>query len=786
MRRRLRTLASSASVAATVALFAASACSHDGGDTSTSTASSSSSTTSASGTGGGAPVLDVCVTSRTAAPFGGSDACPAALPPADSLDQALASRSLGRCDVRFDDANVALSGWPTPMLFDAHRLPDFTPLHHGPLRLVPYGRDLAGGLDESLASDAPVSRALAELSLRRGRPLAGACFALGAYVAAPGDDAPLATSIAVLFSRRGASADVSALRASVAGIPLDLQARLAPVVGALDLASDEVEAALGPAIATASDRTFLARAASLYYPGGYNLPLDAAHVAKLDAVDVGKLTEAAALLSATIEAAKLADVPDATFARAEIDTPIGEIVLSDSSADHYAKGSAADGALLLFDLGGNDVYEVGAGAADAKHPISVAVDVRGSDHYGYAEVASPLDAGLLPSDATGGRYSPSVPPDQGYGPITLSKTPRQGSGNAGVGLLFDLGAESDTYRSLATSQGFGAAGVGVLYDAGGDDDYAAEAASQGAATFGVGLLLDRAGDDRYASFTLSQGFGGAEGAGALVDGAGDDRYEVDPGDPALGGHPLYFSPQLPGKGNSSMSQGAAQGRRPASASDAAFMAGGIGILRDAAGKDQYRGGVFAQGAGYWQGLGMLLDGGADADTYDALWYVQGSAAHFSLALFVDEGGDDTYDGSFTVAATSIGVGHDFSAALHLDLGGDDVYRAPGLSLGSGNINGIGLLVNAGGSDAYFAAGDPTLGAGNYSAEAPFGDPRQAAPTLGVFVDTDGVDAYTVAGQSRPLDQTTWSYEPQPYPPPEMVTTERGVGADASGGAVTFP
>ena len=138
------------------------------------------------------------------------------------------------------------------------------------------------------------------------------------------------------------------------------------------------------------------------------------------------------------------------------------------------------------------------------------------------------------------------------------------------------------------------------------------------------------------------------------------------------------------------------------------------------------------------------------------------------------------------AATSIGVGHDFSASVHLDEGGNDHYRAPGLSLGSGNINGIGCLLNLGGDDVFDAAGDPTLGAGNYSAEAPFGIDRQGAPTIGIFVHTGGKGTYTVAGVDRSLASTTWSYEPQPYPPPDVVTTEHGCGADSPAGSVTVP
>ncbi|MFO0619201.1 MAG: hypothetical protein U0414_41815 [Polyangiaceae bacterium] len=761
------------------------ACSNDASTASTGpggASASSSASTGMGGTGGAGPDI-VCVSSPVAAAFAGTDACPAAAPgSADALDAALAVDGLTRCDVKLAPEDVALSGWPANMLIDAHRLPAFTPLHLGPLRLPAYGRETADWLDAAAASSAPVSGTIAALSVRRGHSFTGVCFDLSAFAPSPGDPTPLASAILLLDEHHGAPGDEAAIRAAAAGIPLDLQQRLAPIVGAIDLAATEVVAALGAK--NAADAKLFAHASSLYYPGGSGISTSSASMAKLDAVDLGRITEASVLLATVVERAELGLVPEATFPPLEIQTPLGAISVHGAGADTYEKGGPSDKAALLFDLGGDDTYRLPAGASNDKLPVSVAIDVRGKDTYGYEEVPVALDAGLLPSDGAG-RYASAKPPTEDYGPITLSKTPRQGSGNAGIGLLFDLGAEGDVYRSLALSQGFGSMGVGVLYDEGGDDDYAAEAASQGAAVYGIGALVDRSGADRYASFALSQGFGGGEGAGALVDRAGDDTYVCDPGNPSAGGHPLYFSPQLPGLGNSSMSQGAAQGRRPTSATDTAFMAGGVGILRDGAGLDRYTASVFAQGAGYWQGLGMLLDGGDGADTYDGYWYVQGAAAHFALSLFEDAGGDDVYDAKLTAAATSIGVGHDFSASLHLDLGGRDEYHAPGLSLGSGNIDGIGCFVNVGGDDHYSAAGDPTLGAGNYSAEAPFGEPRQDAPTIGIFVDAGGSDTYTVSGADRPLDGSTWSYEPQPYPPPQMVTTEHGCGSD-SGGLVTLP
>jgi hypothetical protein len=732
---------------------------------------------------GGAPGVEVCVSSPMPAAFPGTDDCPAPMPAAaDTFDDALAKGGLDRCHVRLLPDDVALSGWPDPMLVDKHRIPDFAALQLGPLRLPGYARETRDWLDAAVKSKSPVSSTIEALSARRGHVIANHCADLTAFEPAMDDMAPLATAVLLLDQHQGQPGDDAAVKAAVAPVPLELQRKLARVVGAIDHAATEVKAALGTTSAT--DLRYFARSYSLYVPSTVVWDTSAAGIAKLDTVDVDRMAEAAAVLAKTIEDQDFGALADAKFAAFEIGTPLGHIVVHDSSSDQYKKGGLADTAVLLFDLGGDDTYESPAGASDDKHPVSVAIDVRGADHYQYAVAPDSADMGLLPSDGKGRYHSPN-PPDQDYGPITLSRVGRQGSGLAGIGMLLDLGKEGDAYQSLAVSQGFAAMGVGILYDAGGDDTYAAEAGAQGSATFGIAALIDAGGKDSYQSFAFSQAFGGAQGAAALVDAAGDDTYYCDPGDPALGGHPLYFSPQLPGKGNSSMSQGAAQGRRPQDGKDASYMAGGVSMLRDLQGNDHYTGGVFAQAAGYWQGIGMLADGAGD-DTYNALWYIQGASAHFSLSVFLEEGGNDKYNPDFQPAATSIGLGHDFSASLHLDLGGNDEYHAPGLSLGSGNINGIGCLVNSGGDDTYIAAGDPTLGAGNYSSEAPFGQPRQKAPTIGIFVDVGGKDTYTVAGMDRPLDDTTWSYEPQPYPDPQMVTTEHGCSTDSAKGSVTLP
>ncbi len=802
--RRLSTTRPIASLFAIAIASGAAACSTDEGGAATSGATTTIATTGAGGaatTGsggagggsagggqggsGGAPSPLTCVSSPVPTPFAGTDDCPAPVPGvADVLDAALAKGGLDRCKVRFLPSDVELatkSGWKRADLFDVRRLPDFTPLHRGPLRLPAYGRETAAWLDAAAGSKSPVSGTIAALSARRGVVLDGAAFEhascadLSAWAPKDDDATPLATAALTLLAHQGSPGDAAAVKAAAAKVPRTLQARLAPVIGAIDWASGEVAAALGAK--TGAERKYLAQSWSLYVSAPF--AIDKAKLGALDAIDQRRLAAAAAVLARTIEDADLGAEPDAQFDPFEVATPLGIVSVHGSGADTYASGGPAAHAALLFDLGGDDTYEVPAGATNEVYPVSVAIDVRGKDFYGYKEVPVPLDEGLLPSDGKG-RHA-SLDPTKDNGAVTMSRTARQGAGIAGIGLLLDLGPEGDHYRSLAMSQGFASAGVGVLYDAGGDDLYESEIGSQGAGLYGIAALVDAGGDDVHQAFTQSQGYGATGGVGAIVDLAGDDAYVCDSGDPASGGHPLYLSPQLPGKGNTSMCQGVGHGRR---ADYPPGLAGGTGVLRDAAGKDRYVGSVFAQGSAFWQGIGMLLDGGDGADSYDGFWYVQGANAHYSLALLVDEGGDDLYDQTLKMAATSIGVGHDFSAALHLDLGGNDHYRAPGLSLGSGNINGIGILINAGGDDVYEAAGDPTLGAGNYSSEAPFGLPRQDAPTIGVFVDAGGKDTYTVGGEARALDGTTWSTTPQPYPG-ETLTSEFGCGADADG-AATLP
>jgi hypothetical protein len=73
----------------------------------------------------------------------------------------------------------------------------------------------------------------------------------------------------------------------------------------------------------------------------------------------------------------------------------------------------------------------------------------------------------------------------------------------------------------------------------------------------------------------------------------------------------------------------------------------------------------------------------------------------------------------------------------IDRAGGDEYKAPNLSLGAGNANGIGFFLDLAGTDRYESSGI-TLGK---AAEAPKGTLRERALCLGVFMDLGGVDIY---------------------------------------------
>ncbi|MCZ6512955.1 MAG: PDZ domain-containing protein [Nitrospinae bacterium] len=357
-------------------------------------------------------------------------------------------------------------------------------------------------------------------------------------------------------------------------------------------------------------------------------------------------------------------------------------------------------ALLIVDLGGNDRYLNGAGASRVGHPFSVVIDFSGDDVY------------LAGADHA------------------------QGAGILGGGFLIDLGG-NDRYLAESFAQGAGVLGVGMLVDTGGRDEYRCHSFCQGAGFLGVGLIAESDGNDQYNAAVYAQGFGFVRGLGLILEGEGNDRYFA-------GG--VYPDHREPGKAYLSMSQGFGYGIRPWG--DLAGASGGIGILDDAGGNDNYVGDYFSQGAGYWYGLGILNDSGGH-DLYTAGRYSQGAGIHLAAGILNDANGDDHYIARYGV---SQGCGHDLAVGFLLDNGGNDRYIGGTLSQGAGNGNGFGVLGDNGGNDEYYLS-DQGQGHGNPEA-------FRGLDSFGILFDTGGGDdRYSLGGHNNKVNlHTQWGIQ----------------------------
>ena len=323
-------------------------------------------------------------------------------------------------------------------------------------------------------------------------------------------------------------------------------------------------------------------------------------------------------------------------------TPWGEIVFA-GRADGVLRSRTL---LFLADLGGNDFHGIDGGAPFLGHPQFV-VDFAGDDRY--------------ESTAPGGF----------------------GAGVGRTAIVVDF-AGDDRYQSGGQGQGHALFGVGALLDWAGDDRYDARHHAQGSASFGAGLLFDGGGDDRYRVEALGQGVGLPHGVGVLWDVDGDDGYT------ALGGASTnYGTPALA----DAWAQGVARGLR-------GIAPGGVGLLADFAGDDRYDAGSFAQGGGYYRGVGQLLDYGDGRDVLFGSRYNAGWGAHGGVGLFFNEAGDDRYATRHIVAA---GAAWDYSLAIFHDAAGDDEYRLPGFSFGAAAHRSLGMFVDGDGNDQYHGA-----------------------------------------------------------------------------------
>ena len=369
-------------------------------------------------------------------------------------------------------------------------------------------------------------------------------------------------------------------------------------------------------------------------------------------------------------------------------TPFGWIVVDTTGHDNR---HALQDPLLVLDVGGDDRYEFLA--RGETHAISVLLDHRGNDSYA-------TDApGADPSSAT-----------------------------LGYGVLWDTEG-NDRYQGTEQAQASALFGAALLVDGGGRDRFVAGSRSQAHAVSGIAVLLGGEGDDEFTAQTYSQASGGPQGVALLVDRGGNDRY-------TLGNVPLVRpSPQLPDR-NTSMGQGAGYGQSGVFF-DGRSLAGGIGLLLDAAGNDLYHAQVFAQGVGYHEGLGLLLDDAGD-DRFDSAWYAMGAGVHSAAGILLKRGGgNDSYRSSHEIA---LGAANDLSVGVFVDEAGDDDYSVGQLSLGVGHANSTGIFVDGAGSDRY-AVASPDCRALGAASMPQWGNARETWPSLGLFLDLGGGDAY---------------------------------------------
>ena len=373
------------------------------------------------------------------------------------------------------------------------------------------------------------------------------------------------------------------------------------------------------------------------------------------------------------------------------DTPFGKIIISGKGNSKYEASAA-----IIIDLDGDDFYANNLGGSIKNQPFSIIIDYSGDDRY---------------SSYTNGC---------------------QGAGIMGVGMLVDMQGD-DIYIAQNWAQGAGLLGVGILADSDGDDSFKGQEFVQGAGLFGIGILINSSvitddeeeysgcvNLDNYQANKFAQGFAGPKACGLLIDTDGDDTYF------AAGKYPNGY-PENVGTFDG-WSQGCGTGIR-CYADWSMSRSGGIGVLIDGNGSDNYESGTFSQGGGYFFGWGMLYDGGNNDDTYLGTRYAQGFAAHSAIGYFVDEGGDDQYK---TIDGVNAGLSWDLTGVVFIDKSGDDTYDAGGFSRGATAHNGFCLFMDLDGEDTYKGG---VAGAG--------GNDYHGGSSLSIFVDAGGdQDNYT--------------------------------------------
>lgn len=383
----------------------------------------------------------------------------------------------------------------------------------------------------------------------------------------------------------------------------------------------------------------------------------------------------------------------------QVVTPAGAIVVGGKGRNVYELDRMT-GVAAVIDLGGDDEYR--EGAVSFERPVLVTIDLGGDDRY----------------EAT----RPGV----------------QGGAVLGIGMAVDL-AGNDVYRARDVAQGSALGGVGMLIDFEGEDQYLAIRRAQGQALGGLGVLVDRQGRDRYHAAMWAQGYGGPLGFGVLEDTSGDDRYYA-------GGLFPDSYPETPGY--EGWSQGVGSGLRQVAS-------GGIGIILDGGGDDEYEFDYMAHGGGYWCGMGFARDFGGNDRRLGATRtaynggprgepvfqrFSNGFGCHYALGFLFDDFGDDAYNGTIM----GVGFAWDLSAGFLCDFGGNDRYEATGGGTqGNGAQAGLGVIFDYTGADTYLGQGQ-----GYANPSLSYHPLPQCGGNFSFVIDYGGKDNYGCGAQDN--------------------------------------
>lgn len=379
------------------------------------------------------------------------------------------------------------------------------------------------------------------------------------------------------------------------------------------------------------------------------------------------------------------------------ETGAGLILIGGFEPNRYQMNRAP---VAIIDLGGDSVWMGTAGASDPGGAgNSVVVSLAGNDQFLTGNLG--LATGIL-----------------------------------GVGMVINR-AGDDIYRARNGGAGVGIGGIGVLIDEAGQDHYYGGRFSLGAAFVGLGLLLADGEGGMHEGKIFSLGFGGPGGVGLVYRRGGDHNYTAGR-TVASGYNPLDRSIDDRRFEYTGFSLGSGSGRRifsPHSEENRKSIAGGVGIFIGGSGDNTYEAGNFSLGSGYFFGTGAFLEMGG-SNQYKAARYGLAAGAHHGVSLFIDYEGDDTYK-SFGPTYNG-GCAWDYSASLFIEGGGNDTYDfSVSSGLGRADHHSWGVAIELSGDDTY---------------KVPAGMGASSNRSVAAFMDFGGNDDYSAAlprAQERP-------------------------------------